>query len=88
MAYYIKDYQSTLNFVKTEVFFLIYFSYIKDLVNKEMVKKIGIWLNLAPKKKITACKYAQDATIGVSTRSYIHDVQLFKTECFFKINTI
>jgi len=38
MAYYIKDYQSTLNFVKAEVFFLIYFSYIKDLVNKEMVK--------------------------------------------------
>jgi hypothetical protein len=38
MAYYIKDYQSTLNFVKAKVFFLIYFSYIKDLVNKEMVK--------------------------------------------------
>jgi hypothetical protein len=38
MAYYIKDYQSTLNFVKAEVLFLIYFSYIKDLVNKEMVK--------------------------------------------------
>jgi hypothetical protein len=38
MAYYIKDYQSTLNFVKDEVFFLIYFSYIKVLVNKEMVK--------------------------------------------------
>jgi hypothetical protein len=38
MAYYIKDYQSTLNFVKVEVLFLIYFSYIKDLVNKEMVK--------------------------------------------------
>jgi hypothetical protein len=37
MAYYIKDYQSTLNFVKAVVFFLIYFSYIKDLVNKEMV---------------------------------------------------
>jgi len=38
MAYFIKDYQSTLNFVKAEVFFKIYFSYIKDLVNKEMVK--------------------------------------------------
>jgi hypothetical protein len=38
MAYYIKDHQSTLNFVKAEVFFLIYFSYIKYLVNKEMVK--------------------------------------------------
>jgi len=38
MAYYIKDYQSILNFVKVEVFFLIYFSYIKVLVNKEMVK--------------------------------------------------
>jgi hypothetical protein len=38
MAYYIKDYQSTLNFVKAEVFFLIYFSYIKDLVNKKMAK--------------------------------------------------
>jgi hypothetical protein len=38
MAYYIKDYQSTLNFVKAEVFFKIYFSYSKDLVNKEMVK--------------------------------------------------
>jgi hypothetical protein len=38
MAYYIKDYQSTLNFVKAKVFFKIYFSYIKNLVNKEMVK--------------------------------------------------
>jgi len=38
MAYYIKDYQSSLNFVKAEVFFLIYIFYIKDLVNKEMMK--------------------------------------------------
>jgi hypothetical protein len=38
MAYYIIDYQSTQNFVKAEVFFLIYFSYIKDLINKEMIK--------------------------------------------------
>ncbi len=38
MAYYIKNYQSTLNFIKVEVFLLIYFSYIKDLVNKEMMK--------------------------------------------------
>jgi hypothetical protein len=38
MSYYIKNYQNTLNFVKAEVLFLIYFSYIKDLINKEMVK--------------------------------------------------
>jgi hypothetical protein len=34
----IQKIKSTLNFVKAEVFFKIYFSYIKDLVNKEMVK--------------------------------------------------
>jgi len=44
MAYYIKDYKSTLNFVKAEVFFLIYFSYIKNLVNKEMVGKLKMTL--------------------------------------------
>ncbi len=38
MAYYVKDYQSTLNFVKAEVFFKIYISYIKNLVDKKMVK--------------------------------------------------
>jgi hypothetical protein len=38
--------------------------------------------------KIAACKYAQDAMIRVSTRSYIHNVQLFKTECFFEIITV
>jgi len=38
MAYCIKEFQSTMNFVKAEVFFLIYIVYIKDLVNKEMVK--------------------------------------------------
>jgi hypothetical protein len=37
MANFIKEFQSTLNFVKAEVFFLIYIFYIKKLVNK-MVK--------------------------------------------------
>ncbi len=37
-AYYGKNYQSTLNFGKANVFFLIYFSYIKEMVNNEMVK--------------------------------------------------